>query len=64
MSYKEEAYGPVSSFLRHRNNDLLLDAGWKHNTQTGKWISPGGTGYSRTVAVNKMKAKRRRRKNK
>lgn len=60
MSYKEEGYAPVSRELKHRNDMFLRDDGWKHDDQTGKWISPGGTEHSRTVAVKKMKDKRKR----
>ena len=66
MSYKKETYGEgfgsVARELKHRNDMFLRDDGWKHDGQTGEWISPGGTGYPRTMAVKKMKDKRRRRK--
>lgn len=62
MSYKEETYGDgygaVARELKHRNDMLLHDDGWEHVGD--KWISPGGTPYSRTEAVNKMRKKRKR----
>lgn len=62
MGYKEEGggNGAVARELKHRNDSLLVDAGWKRDENNGKvWISPGGTGYSRMAAVKKMKDKRR-----
>ena len=60
MSHEYDGYEVVSKDLKQRNDSLLVDAGWERDKNNGKmWISPGGTGYPRTIAVKKMKDKRR-----